>query len=91
MKHPNKQAGMSGKNAYEELFTVRYDWDAEHGFHVNAVRGQERRLYYHDQVNEFDTELHAVQLYDNLTEMIDRLGDARAAKWFMDGDAEDED
>ena len=74
---------MSGQLAGGVAFTLRYDWDEVHHFHVNAMRGSERRLYKYDQIESFDTELQARQRYDTLTEKIGALGDQGAAEWFM--------
>lgn len=46
----------------------------------------QRRLYKTAQIMEFDTEIAAVQRYDTLTQKIRDLGDARAARWFMEGE-----
>jgi hypothetical protein len=83
--YPDKKTGLSGTIAGNHPFTVRYDWDSKHKFHVNAMLGNERRLYkVTSQIEEFDTELQAIQRYDTLTERIDRLGDEEAARWFME-------
>jgi hypothetical protein len=55
-------AGLSGRLAGGQdgiFFTLRYDWSETHGFHVNAMRGKERRLYKSDHQNK--AELEAVQ------------------------------
>lgn len=80
--YPGKMAGLGGRLAGGQdgiFFTLRYDWSETHGFHVNAMRGKERRLYKSDHQNK--AELEAVQRYDTLTEKIARLGDQSAAGW----------
>ncbi|KAH0037802.1 hypothetical protein KCU78_g1607, partial [Aureobasidium melanogenum] len=83
-----KVTGLSGTLANGANFTLRHDWDANHGYHVNAmvtIRGQtERRLYKNSQVMKFDTQSAAIQRYDTLTEKVNDLGAANAARWFME-------
>ncbi|KAH0370296.1 hypothetical protein KCU65_g2621, partial [Aureobasidium melanogenum] len=86
LKYPEKIAGLSGTLVNGKTFTLRYDWDAEHGYHVNAMVGSDRRLYKNSQVMKFDTEIAAIQRYDTLTQKVSDLGPENAAQWFMNGD-----
>jgi len=82
--NPGKKTGLQGTVAGGHTFTVRYDWDPNHGFHVNAMLDGNRKLYKPSTQNmQLNTELQARQRYDELTGKIDRLGDQDAAHWFM--------
>jgi hypothetical protein len=81
---PANMTGLSGMIAGGHFFTARYDWDTTHGFHVNAMRGnQTRHFAARSQATGLDRKIYAVQRYDVLTDKISHLGDAEAANWFM--------
>jgi hypothetical protein len=81
---PTKMTGLRSIVGGGRFFNVLYDWNETHGFHMNAMRGnQVKHFAAINQTEEFDTELQAVRRYDTLTDKISRLDDAEATNWFM--------
>ncbi|KAI1335300.1 hypothetical protein F5Y15DRAFT_398164 [Xylariaceae sp. FL0016] len=87
MKYPGLKAGIRGGIAAgggEINFTIRFDWDENKGYHVNAMRGNERRAYCQSpRMQVIDSENAAVQRYQVLTDDAEKMGEATAVGKFM--------
>ncbi len=87
LSHYNGVCGINGVFAGNVDFQMRYDWDPNKGFHVNAIKGNEVRAFILENQQPgsnvgVDWHLRALNFLNNRR---NGMGDQAAMTTFMSG------